>query len=600
MKIKTKLMLAAIALVMIPMSLAIFLPSFILGRERHIALQNRLFGGLSEVGKIIESISKDYVSTATTLSANADLRSNLYVLKKYGKRLDPDVCNGFRGAIHEHLASVMSGSEASFITVYDTDGILVASVAAPGFDIDLTLLPQVLGPCFAYVQDDLLLIAQKPIIKDGQEIGSLSMGMVIDLSFVNYLSEITDLKITFYLKKGICLGLLCGEVIASSWDDLSANYPHIIGQRQIGKDTFLLAVDKQDFGQIIAGVSISNMIKETKEVTLILIAIALLSTLIAIGIAFISTERWVVGPIHNLIKGTRRVGKGELETKFDIRTRDEIWELGNAFNEMTTNLKNYINQLADVTASKERIESELSIAHDIQMGILPKIFPPFPGRPEFDIHATLEPAKEVGGDLYDFFFMDDDHLCFTIGDVSGKGVPASLFMAITKTLNKAKTTKGLSPDIVLSRVNQDLSMDNPSLMFVTLFLGILNTRTGELEYSNGGHNPPYIVHNNGDIEPVETTNGMALGVMEDFSYQSKKIVLQKGETIFLYTDGVTEAMNEREELFSEKRLENGIATLKDKPVQEVVAGIMEKVRAFSKGLPQTDDITMMILRFYGR
>ena len=142
-------------------------------------------------------------------------------------------------------------------------------------------------------------------------------------------------------------------------------------------------------------------------------------------------------------------------------------------------------------------------------------------------------------------------------------------------------------------------MDNPSLMFVTLFLGILNTRTGELEYSNGGHNPPYIVHNNGDIEPLKMTNGMALGVIEDFSYQSKKIILQKGETIFLYTDGATEAMNEREELFSEKRLENEIAALKDKPVQEVVAGIMEKVNAFSKGVPQTDDITMRILRFYG-
>ena len=600
MKIKTKLMLAAIALVMIPMSLAIFLPSFILGRERHIALQNRLFGGLSEVGKIIESKSKEYVSTATTLSANADLQSNLYVLKKYGKRLDPDVCNGFRGAIHEQLASVISGSEASFITVYDTDGILVASVAASGFDIDLTLLPQVLGPRFSYVQDDLLLIGQKPVIKDGRKIGSLSMGTLIDLSFVNHLSEITDLKITFYLKKGICVGVLCGEIIPSSWDDLSANYPHIIGQRQIGKDTFLLACDQQDFGQIIAGVSISNMIEETNEFTRILIAIALLSTLIAIGIAFIWTERWVVGPIHNLIKGTRRVGKGELETKFDIRTRDEIRELGNAFNEMTTNLKNHINQLADVTATKERIESELKVARDIQMGILHKIFPPFPDREDFDIFATIEPAKEVGGDLYDFFFLDDDHLCFAVGDVSGKGVPAALFMAVSKTLIMTKATKGLTSEKVLNRVNEDLSLDNPSMMFVTLFLGILNIRTGELEYCNGGHNPPYLLRKNGDIEPIEMTGGMALGIIEDFSYQSKKIHIGKGDTIFLYTDGVTEAMNEKYELFSEKRLEDEIAALKDKPVQEVVAGIMEKVMAFSEGVPQTDDITMMILRFYGR
>jgi serine phosphatase RsbU (regulator of sigma subunit) len=151
--------------------------------------------------------------------------------------------------------------------------------------------------------------------------------------------------------------------------------------------------------------------------------------------------------------------------------------------------------------------------------------------------------------------MDDEHLCFLVGDVSGKGVPASLFMAITQTLVKTKATKGLTSATVLNRVNEDLSLDNPSLMFVTLFLGILNIRTGELEYCNGGHNPPYIIRASGDLETVETTNGMALGVVEDFHYQAKKLVLRKGDTIFLYSDGVTEAMNEKDELFTEGRLE---------------------------------------------
>jgi sigma-B regulation protein RsbU (phosphoserine phosphatase) len=149
------------------------------------------------------------------------------------------------------------------------------------------------------------------------------------------------------------------------------------------------------------------------------------------------------------------------------------------------------------------------------MGILPKEFPPFPDRHEFEIYATLEPAKEVGGDLYDFFFVDDDHLCFAVGDVSGKGVPAALFMAVSKTLVKMEAS------------NRQLSQDNPSLMFVTLFLGILNVRTGEVEYSSGGHDPPYVLSASGEIQPLELTDGVMLGVTEDFSYQFQLSVEKK-------------------------------------------------------------------------
>lgn len=306
----------------------------------------------------------------------------------------------------------------------------------------------------------------------------------------------------------------------------------------------------------------------------------------------------ITRPLRALAGATADIATGNLDIELPpVKSRDEVGRLADSFNYMKSSLKQYIKDLTETTAAKERIESELKIAHDIQMGILPKVFPPFPDRHEFDVYAIVEPAKEVGGDLYDFFFMDDDHLCFTVGDVSGKGVPAALFMAITKTLIKTKATKGLTADKVLSRVNEDLSMDNPSLMFVTLFLGILNVRTGELEYCNGGHNPPFIIHANGDIEPLATTNGMALGVMEDFSYESGKRILEKGESILVYTDGVTEAMNKREELFSEERLEKEIAAAKDKSIENLLSDIMQKVKAFSEGAPQTDDITVMALKF---
>jgi sigma-B regulation protein RsbU (phosphoserine phosphatase) len=266
---------------------------------------------------------------------------------------------------------------------------------------------------------------------------------------------------------------------------------------------------------------------------------------------------------------------------------------------MRTELRKNVKELMETTATKERIESELQIAHDIQMGILPKKFPPFPDRHEFEIYATVEPAKEVGGDLYDFFFVDDDHLCFAVGDVSGKGVPAALFMAVSKTLVKMEASKGIPAAEVLSRVNRQLAQDNPSLMFVTLFLGILNVHTGEVEYSSGGHDPPYVLSASGEIQPLELTDGVMLGVTEDFNYQSKKNLLQKGETIFLYTDGVTEAKNPDDQLFSEARLQQILTRLSEKGTTDIIQSLRSEIEIFAEGTPQYDDITMLALKFNG-
>ena len=305
-------------------------------------------------------------------------------------------------------------------------------------------------------------------------------------------------------------------------------------------------------------------------------------------------------PLRALSRAAAKIRTGDLEVELPtLKSRDEVGNLAESFRYMQSSLRKYIADLKETTAAKERIESELKIAHDIQMGMLNKVFPPFPDRREFDIFAIVEPAREVGGDFYDFFFIDDDHLCFAVGDVSGKGVPAALFMAIVMTLIKTRASQGLTSDIILNKVNQALSSDNPLLMFVTVFLGIINIHTGELAYSNGGHNPPYLLLANGDIKPLPTTNGMVLGVMEDFSYQAKKIILRKGDAIFVYTDGVTDSMNKQEELLSEEKLKRVMSLLKERPVDEVVMGILEKIRAFSEGVQQTDDITMLILKFTG-
>jgi len=308
----------------------------------------------------------------------------------------------------------------------------------------------------------------------------------------------------------------------------------------------------------------------------------------------------ITRPLRMLSEAAKTIATGNLDAVIPpIKSKDEISDLAQSFEHMQASLKHYIRDLTETTAAKERIEGELEIARRIQMGILPKLFPPFPNRSEFDIFAAIEPAREVGGDLYDFFLVDDDHLCFTIGDVSGKGVPASLFMAVTRTLIKSKTTKGLSPDIVLTRVNEDLSIDNDASMFVTLFLGILNIQTGEVTYCNAGHNYPYFMRRDGAVEAFETVSGIALGLMEDFPYQSGNFVLKKGDTFFLYTDGVTEAMNPEDEQFSEERLEDTLNNMKQRSIQEITTAIIRKVRTFSQTAPQSDDITVMTLRFFG-
>lgn len=284
---------------------------------------------------------------------------------------------------------------------------------------------------------------------------------------------------------------------------------------------------------------------------------------------------------------------------------DEIGDLAKSFMNMEVELVDYINRLTETTAEKERIESELQIAHDIQMGILPMKFPPFPDRKEFEIFADIIPAKEVGGDFYDFFFIEDSNdksmdskLYFVIGDVSGKGVPASLFMALTKTLLKAKASSAIEPSQILTTVNRELCIDNDNCMFVTIFCGVLNIDTGEVEYSNGGHNPPYIVSQSKGVRVMDGKTGTALGVHDEAVYVTTKTRLEKEDGIYLFTDGVTEAMDINNNLYSEQRLENFLTDLNGCCETEIlVERSRTEVVKFTTGAEQSDDITIMAIKY---
>jgi phosphoserine phosphatase RsbU/P len=304
-------------------------------------------------------------------------------------------------------------------------------------------------------------------------------------------------------------------------------------------------------------------------------------------------------PIADLTEMTRRIAGGDFTQRIDTRAKNEIGVLAASFNGMTRRLAESIEELKVTTAAKERIESELKIAHEIQMSMVPKIFPPFPDRSEFDIFATLVPAKEVGGDLYDFFFLDDDHLCFAVADVSGKGVPASLFMAVTKTLFKATAGNGGTPGEILARLNTEICRDNESCMFVTFFCGILNIRTGQVDYSNGGHNLPYYLHQNG-VTPLENFGGIVLGLVEQTLYASGRLVLRPGEALLLYTDGVTEAMDSRDRLYSDQRLAQFLGAHRSSAPRQIVGDLVGDVRSFAGAAPQSDDITALALRYFGK
>lgn len=259
-----------------------------------------------------------------------------------------------------------------------------------------------------------------------------------------------------------------------------------------------------------------------------------------------------------------------------------------------------LKQGLEATRNLIAVQHELQVAARIQESILPKTFPPFPDRHEIEIFASMTPARQVGGDFYDFFFIGEDRLGFVIGDVSGKGVPAALFMAVCRTLIKATALHHDCPDTCLNYVNQLLCADNHADLFVTVFYGVLNTKTGEVTYSNAGHNPPYWVHNNGTAPTaLQNQGGIVLGVMPDAAYIKSTITLAPGECLFLYTDGVTEAMDKDRHLFCDTRLEEHLNTACALPLDEMAQGLAEVIEAFTVNYPQHDDITMLAVRYKG-
>jgi sigma-B regulation protein RsbU (phosphoserine phosphatase) len=308
----------------------------------------------------------------------------------------------------------------------------------------------------------------------------------------------------------------------------------------------------------------------------------------------------ITRPLRALAQKTTEIAKGNLDVDLPaVRGTDDVCELSRSFQDMRNALKDYIANLTETTKAKERMESELKIAKNIQMSFLPKRFPPFPDIGHFDLHAALVPAREVGGDLYDFFLLDDTHLFLSVGDVSGKGVPAALFMAVTKTLVKGNAEPDTDPADILTRVNAELCVENEQMLFVTMFCAILDFTPGELVFSNAGHNPPVLLRAGGETDFLAVPRGVFLGIMDDSAYRTGRITLAPGDALLVYTDGVTEAMNEAEELYSSARLLELLRAANRADATALTNTGMEAVRAYEGDAPQADDITVLAVVYKG-
>lgn len=308
---------------------------------------------------------------------------------------------------------------------------------------------------------------------------------------------------------------------------------------------------------------------------------------------FLLVRQLVVKNIHQVNHALSAITEGKLETVVDVRSHEEFDALSNDINATVDTLKRYIKE------AEERIDAELAFAKAIQHAALPSVFPPYPDRKEFEIFATMHTAKEVGGDFYDFYFVDDENLAFLMADVSGKGIPAAMFMMTAKTFIKSYAESGISVEEVFTYANAKLCEGNDAGMFVTAWLGILNTKTGKVLFANAGHNPPLVKHADGTYEYLKSRAGFVLAGMEGVRYRKNELDLAPGDAIYLYTDGVTEATNMSEELYGEERLQKILEQHKDATPETICAEVKKDVDKFVGEAPQFDDITMLAIRYKG-
>lgn len=332
----------------------------------------------------------------------------------------------------------------------------------------------------------------------------------------------------------------------------------------------------------------------------ILIALVALALIVIFGQA-VYMRRVFLDPVKKITSEAVRfaeenaVKEGRLTDT--VKNIDEIGTLAHALDTMEDRIEKYVNDLASITAEKERINTELSLATRIQYAMLPHIYPAFPGYEEFDVYASMNPAKEVGGDFYDFFLVDDRHLCMVIADVSGKGIPAALFMMASKIIIANNAKMGKSPAEILKSTNETICSNNHEEMFVTVWLGILDIKEGKLTAANAGHEYPMLMQPDGEFELFKDKHGFVIGGMDGVKYKEYEIDLTKGSKLFLYTDGLPEATDENNEMFGTDRTLTALNKYRTSKPEDILKGVKSEVDGFVREAEQFDDLTMLCLEY---
>ncbi len=379
-------------------------------------------------------------------------------------------------------------------------------------------------------------------------------------------------------------------------------------KRAPSRDALLFVRHVKPFDWYVTGVVYTDEASAPgKQLSFLLIAAILAATLFILPVALLMVTR-LTSPLAKLGDYARKLPEQDfmedarptplLAALADGKHGGEIASLANSLMFMDKTLRSRVRELMEATSSRERLEGELSAATEIQMGFLPKPLPPDVAAGRFSLAASLVPAREVGGDLYDFFMLDDRHLCFIIGDVSDKGVPASLFMSMTLTLIRSRAGSHPSPEHLMAEVNENLARDNAKCMFVTLFIGVLDLDTGELLYANGGHNPPLRLGDDG-VAWLKGISGPVVGAMEGMNYSLLRTVVRPGETLFLYTDGVNEAMNAEGDVYSNEAMFRALASSPSREPARVLRHMLDDVSVHVSGNTASDDMTILCVRYFG-
>lgn len=569
--------------------------------------------GKAENDTVMEQI---IVSSAENIIAqiynNSDMMSNIMVGTKSGVFYRYSNYNTYSEEYDLHTRTwfneaIDNPGEIIWSDAYmDSVGRNVVTVSCAYFDEN--------GECAGVVASDIEIqtlidtILTKDRIGDGYAFLLDKNGKFIAHPFIGSKEEVTALSpkdpgindvkkqmlagetgsATFHTDEGEML-IFFAPVEATGW-----TYGTVIPYSQITKPA-------QESSHIIEEVSAKTQQDMNNAINsmLIIFIVILVIVIVILLLASIQIAKYISEPVSIMVDEMAEIGRGNFDSNIKIRGDDELTSLGNSINEMAAELKQYVLKITEVTAERQRIGAELDLATKIQASSLPSIFPAFPDRNEFELFASMHPAKEVGGDFYDFFLVDDDHLGLVIADVSGKGVGAALFMMISKTLinNQAMFTE--SPAQVLKIVNERLCKNNEAEMFVTVWLGVLQISTGVMKAANAGHEYPAIKRANGEFELFKDRHGLVLGGMEGISFKEYEIQFEKDDILFVYTDGVPEATNANNELFGTERMIKSLNRDANADVNTLLSNVTEDIQEFVQNAPQFDDITMLTMKYKG-